>query len=267
MRRCVLTMIAAALVVAAPAAGDGGPPQNALQGWDGAARGPLRYVAVPTPGWTSLQVIRRDGGRVVRWMNLKGNWGIPSVTPDASREALVRDRQTIVLGDATYGRSLRKHSSFLLADTTELQVRAKIHLKGHFVFDALSPDARYLYLTEFVSPQNSYEYRVRVFDLRAGRLLPKIVSDRSSWETTMRGWPISRVDRAGWAFTLYGTGMTPFIHALDTRHAVAVCIDLPWATEPAKIWSYRLGFDHAGRLVVRGPKGHTLVTVTRDFAT
>jgi hypothetical protein len=267
MRRCVLTMMAVALVAAAPAAGDGGPPQNALQGWDGAARGALRYVAVPTPGWTSLQVIRRDGGRVMHWLNIKGNWGIPSVTQDAGAEALVRDDRTIILGDATFGASLRKQSSFLFVDTKELKVRARIHLDGHFVFDALSPDARYLYLTEFTSPQNYNEYRVRAYDLHAGRLLPKIVSDRSSWETTMQGWPISRVGRGGWAFTFYGTGGTPFIHALDTRHAVAVCLDLPWANEPTNIWSYRLGFDHDGHLVVRGKKGHTLFTVTREFPT
>jgi hypothetical protein len=34
----------------------------------------------------------------------------------------------------------------------------------------------------------------------------------------MQGWPISRVHRAAWAFTLYGIGGRPFIHTLDTRH-------------------------------------------------
>lgn len=269
MRRCLTVLVAAgALVAAAPAAGDGGPPQNALQGWDGATRGPLRYVAVPTPGWTSLQVIRRQGGRVLQWLNLKGSWGIPSVAPDAGSEALLGDGRTIVLGDASSGgMTLRKRSSFLLVDTKQSSVVAKIRLRGHFAFDALSPDARYLYFTEYVSPTNFYEYRVRAYDLRAGRLLPKIVADRTSWETTMQGWPISRVDRGGWAFTFYATGLTPFIHALDTRHATAVCIELPWAKEPQKIWSYRLGFDHDGNLVVRGPKGHTLFTVPRDFGT
>jgi hypothetical protein len=153
MRRSFLAVVAAgALVVAAPAAGDGGPPQNAVQGWDGAARGAFRYVAVPSPGWTSLQVIERRGGRVLKWMNLKGDWGIPSVTPDAGAEALLRDDRTIVLGDATYGPKLRKHSSVLFVDTKRLRVRRTIHLTGHFTFDALSPDGRYLYLTEYVSP-------------------------------------------------------------------------------------------------------------------
>lgn len=269
MRRCVLALMAAgALLAAAPAAGDGGPPQNAVQGWDGATRGAFRYVAVPTPGWTSLQVIKRDGGRVVQWLNVKGNWGIPYVTPDAPGEALLRDDRTIVLGDATAsGLTLRKHSSFALVDTKQLRVVGKIELRGHFTFDAVSPDAHYLYLTEFVSPTDYTAYRVRAYDLRTGRLLRKIVSDRTSWQTTMSGWPISRVDRAGWAFTLYSTGGRPFIHALDTRHVAAECIELPWAREPKRMFDYRLGFDGDGRLVVRGPKGHTLVTITRDFAT
>jgi hypothetical protein len=268
MRRFVLAMASAgALVVAAPAAGDGGPPQNAVQGWDGAARGAVRYVAVPTPGWTSLQVINRRGGRVLRWLNLKGNWGIPSVAVDAPAEALLRDGKTIVLGDVSYGMTLRKHSSFLFVDKKRMRVQRALHLHGHFVFDAISPDVRYLYLTEYMTPKDFASYRVRVYDLRANRLLPKIVSDRSSWETTMQGWPISRVDRDGWAFTLYATGGRPFIHALDTRHLSAVCVDLPWAREPARIWDYRLHFDRSGQLAIRGQKGHTVFTVTREFGT
>lgn len=268
MRRFVLALTAAGgLLVAAPAAGDGGPPQNAMQGWDGATRGAFRYVAVPSPGWTSLQTIRRDGGRVMQWLNVKGNWGIPYVAPDATGEALLRDGRTIVLGNVTYGIALRKHSSFLFVDTKRMRVRRTIHLDGHFVFDAVSPDARYLYLTEFVSPKDFSAYRVRAYDLKAGRLLAKIVSDRRSWETTMQGWPVSRVDRAGWAFTLYATGGRPFIHALDTKHVAAVCLNLPWAKEPTRFFDYRLGLDGDGQLVVRGPKGHTLVTITRDFST
>jgi hypothetical protein len=268
MRGCVLALMsAAALVVAAPAAGDGGPPQNAVQGWDGAARGGVRYVAVPTPGWTSLQVIARKGGRVIRWMNLNGSWGVPYVAADATAEALLRDDRTLVLGNVNSGMTLRKESSFLFVDTWRMRVVHRIRLRGHFAFDALSPDARYLYLTEYVSPTNFTEYRVRAYDLKQDRLLAKIVADRRSWDTTMQGWPVSRADRRGWAFTLYSTGGRPFIHALDTRHVAAECINLPWASEPRNISSYRLGFDHDGHLVVRGRNGHALVTIARDFAT
>src|SRR5436305_618656 len=85
--------------------------------------------------------------------------------------------------------------------------------------DGGPPGARFLYVAEFVSPANFAAYRVRAYDLKTNRLLPKIVSDRRSWATAMQGFPISRVSRSGWAFTLYATGSRPFIHALDMRHA------------------------------------------------
>ena len=74
----------------------------------------------------------------------------------------------------------------------------------------------------------------------------------------------SRLSSNGWAYTLYGgTRARPFIHALDTRHAAAVCIDLPWKSQPNQIWSYRLRTDGDGHLVVRGPHGRALVVVDR----
>ena len=268
MRRRVLAIVAAGVVctlgAAGSAAGDGGPAQGALQGWDGVARGGLRYVAVPTPGWTSLEVIARKGGRVIKFMNLKGSWGIPLVAFDGGGDALLRDDRTLVLGEATVGPVLRKHSSFVFVDTLKLRILRRVHLNGHFAFDAISPDRRYLYLTEYVSQQNLAEYRVRAFDLRSAKLLPKIVSDRSSWETTMVGMPISRVNLEGWAYTLYGgSGARPFIHALNTRRVEAVCIDLPWKSDPRYIYDYRLRWDKAGHLVVRGRNGRALVTVDR----
>jgi hypothetical protein len=260
----MLVLVAAgALVCAAPAAGDGGPPQGGVQGWDGLARGAVRYVAVPSVGWTSVQVIRRDGGRLTAWMNMKGNWGIPLIGVDGSSDALLRDGRTLILAQVSYSRTLQKHSTFAFADMKRMRVVRKIHVRGHMTFDAISPDARYLYLTEYVSPQNFNAYRVRAYDLRANRLLPKIVSDRTTWETTMQGWPISRVNRDGWAYTLYATGGRPFVHALDTRHVAAVCIDLPWAREPRYIYDFRLRFDGDGQLVVRGRHGQTLLTVRK----
>src|SRR3954452_14657709 len=99
MRKYVLAVVTAAvLVTAGPAAGDGGAPQNAVQGWDGLASGALRYVAVPGAGWTSLQVINRRGGRVVQFMSIKGNWGVPVISADGGRDALLRDDRTLVLG-------------------------------------------------------------------------------------------------------------------------------------------------------------------------
>lgn len=258
-------VVVAALAAAGAAAGDGGPPQGAVQGGDGIVRANVRYTAVPVGGWTSVQVVARNGGRLERFMQVEGKWGIPYVTVDSPGEALLRDNRTLILGSANGGgMNLRRRSSFLFVDTWKLRVVRRIDLRGHFTFDAISPDRRYLYLTEFVSPQDVTEYRVRAYDLRRNRLLAKIVSDRVTWETSMNGWPVSRVRRNGWALTLYATGGRPFIHALDTRHVVATCIFLPWAKEPRRMFDYRLGWNRR-KLVVRGANGRAVYTVSRAF--
>ena len=128
-----------------------------------------------------------------------------------------------------------------------------------------SPDGHYLYLIEHTTAKDLTQYRVRAYDLKQRRLLPKIVADRRSWDTTMSGTAITRLSSDGWAYTLYGgSSSLPFIHALDTRHVSAVCINMPWKYQPDKIWSYRLRTDGDGHLVVRGPHGRALVTVDRQ---
>ena len=260
----VVVALVAALGAAGAAAGDGGPATGAVQGWDGLARGTERYVAVPARGWTSVQAINRRGGRVTRFMAVKGSWGIPLVAFDGAGDALLRDGRTLLLAQPTSGRYLRKRSSFVLVDVKRMRILRRIVVRGQMAFDAMSPDRRYLYLTEYVSARNFLQYRVRAYDLTTSRLLAKVVSDRRSWETTMEGQPISRANRDGWAFTLYGgSGGRPFIHALDTRHVQAVCLDLPWKQDPRLIYTYRLRWDGGGHLLVRGPRGRALVTIDR----
>jgi hypothetical protein len=263
MRRGILGVaVAAALVAAAPATGDGGPGPGVMQGWDGVVWGQKRIVAVPTVGWTSLQVVERHGGRVLTFSNIKGNWGIPLVAFDGSTDALQPDGRTLLLAtQPTFSSSTS--TSFAFVDVKTLRVEKRIHLDGSFSYDALSPDQRYLYLVEYTSQANINQYRVRAYDLRSGKLIPRIVSDRRSWETTMAGQPISRASRGGWAYTLYGGSGRPFIHALDTRHAEAVCINLPWKSSPQGIYDYRLRWDGSGHLIVRGRHGRALVTVDR----
>jgi hypothetical protein len=258
--------VVCAMGAATAASGDGGPGPGVTQGWDGIAYGNERYVAVPTVGWTSIQAISRKGGRVLRFISLKGSWGIPLVAFDGTTDGLMRDGRTLLLADVRAGPSLRKQSSFVFVDMKKMRVLRTIRVAGDHSFDALSPDARYLYLVEHVSSQDVTRYRVRAYDLKTNRLLPKIVSDRRSWETTMQGVPVARAtSHDGWAFTLYGgTAARPFIHALDTRHVEAVCIDLPWRSQPSNIFRFRLRMDGDGHLVVRGPHGRALVVVDRQ---
>ncbi len=104
-----------------------------------------------------------------------------------------------------------------------------VTLKGDFSFDAISPDGRLLYLVQYLSPRDPTRYLVRLYDLRAGRLLPEPIIDPREVGDVMRGTPITRASSPDgrWAYTLYdGAGAHPFIHALDTTGRTARCIDL-----------------------------------------
>jgi hypothetical protein len=247
------------------AAGDGGPGPGVSFGWAGITHGNMRYVTVPTPSWTTVESIQRRGGKVFGTLNVKGTWGIPLVAYDGTTGGLLPDGRTLLLADANAGPYLRSQSLFTFVDVKKMRQLQTFAVRGDFSYDALSPDGRYLYLIEHTTAKDLTQYRVRAYDLRARRLLPKIVADRRSWGTTMSGTAITRLSTDGWAYTLYGgSSSVPFIHALDTRHVSAVCINMPWKSQPQRIWNYRLRTDGEGNLVVRGPRGRALVTVDRQ---
>jgi hypothetical protein len=253
-------------VTAASAGGSGGPGAGVQQGWDGLANGAVRYVAVPAAGATSVEVIRRQDGRVLQFMTLKGTWGIPVVAFDGTTAGLMGDGRTLLLGEATVSPKLRKHSTFVLVDMKKMKVVRKLQLPGHYVFDARSPDARYVYFIEYISAQDFTRYHVRAYDLRADRLLANPVTDKRESVGAMQGAPVSRITSqdGSWAYTLYGGSGKTFIHALDTVHAGAVCIDLPWKTQPKRLFDFRIRRTGDGHLVVRGPRGRALAVVSED---
>jgi hypothetical protein len=252
----IAAIVAAAVTVAAPAAsGDGGPGPAVLQGWDGIARGDLRYVAIPTGRETVLEAIRRESGRVVRWVFVKGNFGIPQVAFDGTTDGLSRDGRILVLGDVASTTT----SSFAVVDVRKFRLRRMVTLPGRFSFDALSPNARMLYLIEHVDTQDPVKYRVRAYDLGARKLIRGAVVDKSSREpvSVMQGLPLSRAttkDRR-WAYTLYAGGPHPFVHALDTRKGGAVCIDLPRGWSQVDTAGLRLRLSSERRLLVRHHSG------------
>ncbi len=231
-----VVLVSAAAVLAADVLADGGATPGAIQGWDGttARYVPVRYVALPGGGaGTVVTAIRRDGGRVERSRWVRGGWGVPLLTfGDGSSGGLSADAGTLVLEDTDVSPTLKKVSRFLVLDPRTLMVGQRIRLRGDFAFDALSPRGQLLYLIQHLSAKVLTRYVVRVYDLSAHRLLPKIVADRREGETVMHGYPWLRATApdARWVYTLYepGGGTRPFVHALDTRRAEAVCIDLPW---------------------------------------
>jgi hypothetical protein len=267
MRRMLVglgAVLVSAVAVVAAASG-AGPSPGLAQSWKGVVDGKVRYVAIPASRSTSVQAIARDGGRVLRHMTLKGTYGIPLVAYDGTAEGLSANGRTLLLAQSLYeGQTLRTTTKFAFVDTRKMKLRTTIRLKGAFAFDALSRDGRYVYLIEYMTPEDPSSYRVRAYDLTSSRLLPKIVSDKRSWATDMRGLPIARTWTDDWAYTLYGANARPFIHALDTRHVAAVCINLPWKTSPERVFDFRLRTDSDGHLVVRGPNGRALAVIDRQ---
>jgi hypothetical protein len=157
-----------------------------------------------------------------------GVFTIPAVAYDGSASGLAADGRTLVLIQPRV-RFPRAETPLMVVDTRQLHPRKVMRLRGDFSFDAISPHGLLLYLIQYVAPTDPTRYLVRAYDLHAGRLLAKPVSDPREPAEKMRGAPLTRETSANgrWAYTLYdGAGKTPFVHALDTSSRSAHCIDL-----------------------------------------
>lgn len=262
----ILFCIAAALTVAV-AAGDGGPSPGAVTGWDGVVDpgGAVRYVALAGTNTTVAAVRVRDG-RVLRYAFLKGFYGVPLVAYDGSADGVSADGKTLVLASFPGPPSAQAVTRFPVLSTRSLKLRRMVTLRGAFSYDAISPDGSTIYLIEYLSQPPNLRYRVRALDATTGRLIGGAIVDKSEPEA-MQGYPLARAtppDRS-WAFTLYRKNIgNAFVHALDTRHRSAVCIDLPWRIGGATV---KMTLTRDGsRLVLRQPHVGILAVVdTRSF--
>lgn len=198
------TVALAALAFAPVAVADGGPSPQALEGGAGvtAPSGDVRYVTVPAGRLTTLEAIETYGGTIGNAVSFRGGWGIPAVAFDGTAGGLSSDGSTLVLvpsgiGSCTAGGCtlIRPTTSFQVIDTKTLHRRQTIKLKGDYAFDALSPNARRLYLIEHASATDVNRYIVRAYDLRRHRLLPEAIADRSQ-RTSTRSTPTQAATRS-----------------------------------------------------------------------
>ena len=233
MTRTLPTVLAASLLVLAPSAAAVGPSLGTVNGSGGVSSpsGEVRYVTTLAGSQTRLARIGGDG-TLVKSVRLAGAWGVPLVTINGETGGLSRNGRVLVLSDNTApGGRLRPRSGFAVADAGSLELRRTIHLHGDFSFDALSPEGTLLYLIQHASSTDLTSYRVRAYDLGAGRLLPGVIADKRQAGWRMNGMPVARATSPNgrWVYTLYDQGGNyPFVHALDTLHQTAVCIGLPW---------------------------------------
>ena len=190
---------------------------------------PVRYVTLRTGQETVVARTAADGGRVLRFTQIRGNFTVPAVAYDGSSSGLAADGSTLALIQPRLSFP-RARTAFVVLDAKRLRLRKAINLRGDFSFDAISRDGRTLFFIEYVSPRDPTRYNVRAYDVLSGRLLAKPVVDPHEGQDAMRGSPLTRTTSPDgrWAYTLYdGAGNTPFVHALDTSKREARCIDLP----------------------------------------
>lgn len=256
--RVLALVLLAAAVSTGPARGDGGPsPGITLAGEGIADSHGTSYVAQPAGNHSDL-VVRNRTGRALRTRTFDAIYGLPRVTYGNDIGGLSRDGRTLVVAQPEVGGGLATETRLLVLDTKTLRTRRTIDLTGDFSFDALSPDARTLFLIEHNSAKNYERYRVRAYDLVYGRLLPNAIVDRT--EPNMSGSPVARVvaPDGTWVYTLYSHfGGEPFVHALDTVHASARCLDIEWHGNQNLLWSARLRLGD-GKLSVLTKAGNRI---------
>jgi hypothetical protein len=255
MLRRLLVLLALGLGTA-PAAFAAGPDPGVMIAGKGVmdSSGTVRYVTRGGPGATTRVVAEtRDDANVLRSATLRGRFGIPAVTFQGETGGVSTDGSTLVLADTRTGNGeypLKRRSSFAVLDAKTLRLRERIELRGHYTFDALSPDGSRLYLIQHVSAVKIMHYVVRVYDLTRGQLLPGRIADKSQAGWVMNGMPLARTTSADgrWVYTFYDNpGGYPFVHALDSVRGVAHCIGVPWKGSANNLWHLRMSVRDGGR--------------------
>jgi hypothetical protein len=229
---------------------------------------PYRYVAITTqttPELTLVERIDRRDGRVDRWWQVGGDYDVPAVAYDGTGGGLSADGKALVLSSfafdspvyppkttrlALLDADLRPQRHLRAGQRRPDSVFSSIELRGHFAFDAISPDGSTIYLIHYLaSPSGLYtiHYEVRAYDVKSKRLLPEPIVDPDDPQERMEGLPLSRAmsPDGRWAYTLYdgngkGKGKESFLHALDTVAGRAVCVELPQLTDLPRRFYYLL---------------------------
>lgn len=268
-RILIPTMLAAALF--APAAGaDGLPVVGVDVGPTGVTNPGVahRYVALPSGKSTVVARVERGTGEVRGFRTIPGRLTIPAVAYDGSSAGLSADGTTLVLLAPRSGFP-RKTTTFALLDAENLRERSRLTLRGDFSFDAMSPDARWLYLIQYTSPDDPLQYSVRALDSQTGSLHPKPIVDPREPGEAMNGNPLTRAmsPDGRWAYTLYEGTEHPFIHALDTANRSARCIDLDWLHGHKDLWGMRFVVSpDGGDLRVRSGEKTVALVDTQTWA-
>src|SRR4051812_10136195 len=195
--------------------------------WSAAAgTGERMYVNVGHTGngrvVTRIAIAGRDGGtRSIRLV--RGSWSAPEVVA-GQPEGISWDGSRVVL------QSTDDPDRFLAVRPGEPRAAPQIVAPaGRSVYDGLSVDGRWLFVTQLADPGGGPAYRIYRYDLDAQRLDPTPIIDKLEGDEAMVGTPVARAAAPDFLYTVYADGTRPFVHALSSDGAFSLCRDLPTA--------------------------------------
>ena len=227
---------------------------------------PYRYVALTPQTRHPLTVVERIDLRdstIDRWWYLRGSYYLPAVASDGSPGG-ISGNGTLVLSSVPR-RYPPQRSRFAILDTrlflshpqrptgSPRHAVRRIGLEGAYGFDGISPDGSRIYLIHNIYRGRAVaRYEVRQLDATSGRLLPEPIVDPEEPDERMQGSPVTRVSSPDGQrdYTLYTGSRERFLHALDTVHGRATCIDLPQLEDLREPFQLRLRLADSGREIL-----------------
>lgn len=214
-------------------------------------------TATPAGSTTSVEEITIQPDLPARTRSVDGAWRLPTLGTDPLPAGVSADGSTIVLMEDGAEANATTTRFAVLAHSEDARI---LELSGSFEYDALSPDGSILYVVEHLPGPPDGHYQVRAVDVATGAMREAVIVDKRNLDESMGGWPITQARHAnGVVFTLYRGTAHPFIHALNSVEAWAVCLDLPSVgaddAEAALDWGLAQGPDGGSLFAVNATLG------------
>jgi hypothetical protein len=192
------------------------------------------FTATPAATTTMVRDVVIQPGYGGNGQTIDGRWVFPTIGVDPVPVGVSSNGATLVLVEADVAHGAagadRTTSRFAVLDANLAVHHAPriVELTGAFDFDALSPDGSLLFVAEQIPGPLEGRYQVRAVETATGTLRPDVIVDKRNLDEQMAGYPIDQARRGdGMVLTLYRGAEYPFVHALSSVDAWAVCIDLP----------------------------------------
>ena len=195
LKLLAFALIPFALVAGNATAAKGGPSPGVSVGWDGTVdvASAVRYVALPAAKTTTVAAVRTSDGRVLRYATIRGAFGIPLVAFDGTAEGISSDGKTLVLADVG---AQPESDTLRRPEPKTLRLKKAVTLPGLWAYDALSPNGRMLYATEYLGTGANARYNVRSVSLVTGKPVGDAIIDRREPDEHMNGSPWARTRSA-----------------------------------------------------------------------